>query len=527
MSKAFEEIAPTTVKTMWRTRKEKKTKLLIDRETQLRYLRRCDLVKDTIKRIVLQTRLARRRCSSCFGNRTWGDTKTSFAATEKRIKVAQRRCRIRDKAFKAVVREIFKARSETSRGAKARNIAPSAPRKHARTIASKLQSSATMNSEAMPTRRAAVSASFPKRLATGQMLQPATSRPLQTTAEHIAQSNDKPRNRGHVGVPSVETGHFSDIATASSSQPGDKLSQLPLGPLDLADPPETLPVWAQWFVPPLSATQVECVRKRMRQPEAYLRMGSTQREKAVADDVSAALRLMCQTSNQSIRFRWKYQERLEKQFLRRESDDVFESKSTPGAGFNVEKQATISGIHRPIRANSASPAESSPSENTGESDHASRKRRKITEPSSQQIHLGHHEDDIESSPGVAHIPRRDESHPTTSPQTTEELLKLMGKRKNRSNVKEGLQRYTSLRSSTSHTGASVTPGLPNKTKIGNPPASMSDRHQDSKRDREKKGPDVNIPTSTKMATDLRPYSQWPGTYESHPSVNQGLTVMSK
>lgn len=282
---------------MWRTRKEKKTRSLINRETQLRYFRRCDLVKDTIKRIVLQTRLARRRCSSCFGNRTWGDTKTSFAAAEKRIKVAQRRCRSREKAFRAVVQEIFKSRSETPRGTKARNIARSAPRKQVRAIASKLQSSATMNPEAMPTRRAAVSASLPKSLTKGKMLQPATSGPLQTTTEHIAQSNDKPQKRGHVGVSSAESGCFSDIATASSSQAGHKLSPLPLGPLDLADPTKTLPVWAQWFVPPLSATQVECVRKRMRQPAAYLRLGSIQREKAVADDLSAALRLMCRTSN--------------------------------------------------------------------------------------------------------------------------------------------------------------------------------------------------------------------------------------
>lgn len=442
---------------------------------------------------------------------------TSFATAEKRLKVAQRRCRRRYKAFKDVIG-----------GTKAPNIAHLARRKLVREIAPKLQFSATMDPEAMPTNRADVSASLPKRPTKVQMLQTEETGPLQTTTtEHIAQNNDKPQDRGDLDVSSEKSRYFSDIATASSSQTRQRSSQLLLGPKNLGILIERLPIWAHWCKPPLSAAQVEHMRKRMRLPEEYLSMGLTQRNKAVADDLSAALRSMCQTFKRSLEVHREHAGKLTQEFLRRGGDDVGGSKKAPGAELNVEKQATVSVIHRLIPANSAYAADSSLSENTGGSDHPSRKRRKITRPSSRQIHLDHQEDSIESSPGVAQIPRRDESHPTTSLQTTEELLKLMGKRKNRSNEKEGLQRYTYLRSSTLPTGGSVKPGLPNKTKTENPPESMSDRHQDSQRDGEKKGPDVNIPAALKMATDLRPYSQWPGTYESDSVVKQGLTVMSR
>lgn len=344
--------------------------------------------------------------------------------------------------------------------------------------------------------------------------------------EHSAESDGKPQNRGHLAEPGADKRRIPDSATASSSQAGNKLSPLPSGPLGLATSTESLPIWAQWSEPPLLATQVEHVRNRMRLPTEYLSMGPNQRNKAVADDLSAALRSMCKTFNQSIKFHWKYVGKLKQEFLRPRSDEVGRSKSTPGSELNAERQATVSVTSRLIRANSTYSADSSLSEKAGGSEDPSRKRRKLTETSSRQVHLGHHEDVVQSSPGVALIPRRDESHSTTNLQTTEELLKLMSKRKHRSNEKEGFQRYTSLRSSISHTAGSEKPDLPNKSKSPSLPALMSDRHKDAERDVEKKNT-VKIPADTKMATDLRAYSQWPGTYGSRWLAKQGLTVMSR
>lgn len=59
---------PSTEKTIWQSRAEKKTRSLIGREAQLRHFRRSNLAKDTTGRIVLHTRLARRRYSGKLGD---------------------------------------------------------------------------------------------------------------------------------------------------------------------------------------------------------------------------------------------------------------------------------------------------------------------------------------------------------------------------------------------------------------------------------------------------------------------------
>lgn len=517
MSKAFQEMTPTTQGTIWRSRKEKKTKPFIDRKIQVRHFRRSDLVKDTIKRIFVQIKLARRRYFGCFGNRTWGETKTSFAAAEKRIKVAQRRCRRRDKAFKSVVQEIFEARSEASRGTKSQNIARSARRKEVRAIASKLQFSATVNPEAMPTHRAAVSASLTKRPTEVQMLQTAKSGPLQTTTGHIAQSNDKPRDRDYLEEPGADKGRISDTATASSSKTGNKLSPLSSGSTAHVNPSEILPVWAHWYKPPLSTTQVEHMTKRMRLPEEYLSMGPMQSRKAVSDDLSAAVTSMCQTFNQTFQIHWEKEVKLKKRFLRPRTTAVNRRKSLPGpvearnadnlpsrgkkhlagtecgdmTGLNVERQPAVFGSYRdrPLLPMTTYFDSSSLSKRTAKSDRPSHKRRKISRSSSRHVHLGPHGDVAGGSHGTAHIPQRNKP---------EHLQKdLSGLSNSSMALGEGI----------------IRPSFSSKGKTAIPPERESERHQDAEKEAESEKPVVNIPADTDMATDLRAYSQWPGSYE--------------
>lgn len=484
----------TIEKTIWRSRKEKKTKSLIDRETQLRHFRRSNLGKDTIKRIAVHTKLARMRYSDFSGNRTWGETKTSFAVAEKRIKIAQRRCRRRDKAFKAVVEEISKARSEASRDAKAQNIANSARRKHVKTTTSKLQYSAVMISEAIPNLRGAVSASLPKQPTGLQMLQTAESKPLLTTMEHVAESDDKPQNRGHLGEPGADKGPISDSATASSSQTGDNLSSLSLGPPGFADSAKSLPVWAEWYEPPLSATQVEHITKRMRLPTEYLTMNPIQRKKAVADDLSAALRSMSQTFNQSIKFHWKYVGKLKQEFVRPRSDGGSGSEGAPKPmeartvdNVSSKKSERLTEVgsrsyrYRPLRQKTPCSANSSLLERTKSNDHSSHKTRKIR--------LRRHEDIDRGSQGKAQVKRRDKSG-----QLREDL--------------SGRQNSWMARSSDI-----ATPSVHNKSKTAMGSEPKSKGHRDSKTRVEKKMLPINIPAHTDMATDLRAYSQWPGSYE--------------
>lgn len=494
MSKAIKEMDSFIEKTIWRSRKKKKTKSLIDRETQFRSFRRSNLAKDTIKRIAVHTKLARMRYSDFSGNRTRGETKTSSAVAEKRIKIAQRRCRRRDKAFKAVVEEISKARSEASRGAKGQNIANSAGRKHVKTTTSRLQYSAVMNSEAIPNLRGAVSASLSKQPTGLQMLQTAGSKPLLTTTEHVADSDDKPQDRGHLGEPGSDKGRISDSATASSSQAGNKLSPLPLGPPGLATSTEGLPVWAQWYEPPLSAAQVDHVRKRMRLPTEYLSMGPFQRKKAVADDLSAAMRSMRQTFNQSIKFHWKYVRMLKQEFLRPQSDGEDRSKGAPKpmeartidtvSSKKSERLNEVGGRSyqlRPLRPKTTYCDNSPLLERTESSDHPSHGIRKI--------HLRRHGDLDRGSQGKAHPKRKDKAR-----QLREDL--------------SGRQNSSMARSS-----GIANPSIYNTAKTAMKSEPDSKSHRVSEKRVEKEMVAMNIPADTDMATDLRAYSQWPGSYE--------------
>lgn len=67
----------------------------------------------------------------------------------------------------------------------------------------------------------------------------------------------------------------------------------------------------------------------MRLPTEYLSMGPIQRKKAVADDLSAALRSMCQSFKQPIKFHWKYAGKLKQYFLRpRATPSVYKKTKT-------------------------------------------------------------------------------------------------------------------------------------------------------------------------------------------------------
>lgn len=492
MSKAVKEMDSTIEKTIWRSRKEKKTKSLIDRETQLRHFRRSNLAKDTIKRIALHTTLARIRYSGWFGNKTWGESKRSLDATNIRLKVAEKRRRRCEKRVKAVSQEVAKAQQNASRGTETQKTSRGI-RKHAKATTSKLQSSAVMNSEAFSSRRGAVSASFPKWATGVQMHQTAKSGPLLATTEHIAESDDKGQNGGHLGAPGANSGHISDVATGASSQAGHKLSSLPLGPLDLAIPTKSLPVWAQWFEPPLSATQVERMRKRMRQPAEYLSIGLIQRKKAVADDLSAALRSIRQTSNQSIKFHWKYLEKLKQEFLRPRSDEEgkiesalerMEARSIDNVSSKKSKRLTELGdqsCRYRLRPKTTYSANSSLLERTESSDHPSHEIRKIR--------LRRHGDVDRGSQGKAHVKRSDKPG-----QLWEDL--------------SGRQDSSMARSS-----GIAPPFIYNKAKTAMNSDSESEGHINPERRIEKEMAVLNIPADTDMATDLRAYSQWPGSYE--------------
>lgn len=206
MSKAVKEITPTIEKTIWLGRKKKKTKSLIDRETQLCHFRRSNLTKDTIKRIALHTKLG--RMSGWFGDGARGESKKSFTSTKNRLKVAEKWRRGRKKSIVAISEEVARSRQNASRGTDVQKISCATRRKHAKATTSKLQSSAVMNSEAIPNRRAAVSASLSNQLTGAQMLQTARSGPLLATTKHIAESDDKGQNGGHLGATGANSGHI-------------------------------------------------------------------------------------------------------------------------------------------------------------------------------------------------------------------------------------------------------------------------------------------------------------------------------
>lgn len=157
---------PSTEKTIWRNRAEKKTKALISIEERLHHCRRSNLAKDTIKHIGLHTKLAQERHSDTFGDAAWDETERAPVAAEKRRKVIAQRRRRREKALIAVVEDIDRARKEASEGTDAQKIAclrrlERADRKR-KVIMLKLQSSSLMGAGSASKHQKSGSCSLPK-----------------------------------------------------------------------------------------------------------------------------------------------------------------------------------------------------------------------------------------------------------------------------------------------------------------------------------------------------------------------------
>lgn len=436
-SKEVKEMDPTLEKTIWQSRKEKKTKSLIGREAQLRHLRRSNLAKYTKKPFLPHTKPARKRYSGSLGVGAWGEAKIPFTAAEKRRKMAQERRKRREKAVKAVTEGLPRARQEAPRdtfaqkSAGLRRVERSLGKKM---VADELRSRVMTNSETISNQRGAVSASLLNGPTAAQMLQPARSvSHLQPSTEPTAHSNGVLKNRSHQGVSGVRIERVSDFATASSSQARQKPTTLPSGPSALVIPIESLPAWAHWFEPPLSAAQVGHVRERMKTPKEYLSMDPSRRDKIMGDDLSAAFRSMCQTFNQSVKFRGTHAGELKDEFLRQRGDAVDRKNNAPGpmeertigtvslkenkpltriesedaAEFNVERPATVSMTHSPLQADSTCSDYSIVSKRKSYHWDHSHKRRKAIRHISRQIQPGHLGDVARGSEAVAHTLRRE------------------------------------------------------------------------------------------------------------------------
>lgn len=412
-----------------------------------------------------------------------------------------------------------------------------------------------MDSKTNPNQRRAVSASLPKRPTVLQMLQtPRSVSPSPTTMEHIAHSNDNLRNQSHPRVTGAIMRSTSDSATASSSQARHNLPQLrPPAPVN---PVERLPAWAHWYEPSLSAAQVEHVRSRMKPPEEYLSMDPFQRHKVMTHDLSAALRSMCQTFNQSVKFHGKHAGKLMQEFLRPRGEAMSGDKKAPGPtkemmigivsskdtanftgikngdtdGLSTKRQLTFTLSHHPLRANDTLPDNIFLLKKTGGSDQSSSKRRKTSESSSRQNHLGHHVDMAGGPQDEAQTPWRDLSHPTTSLTTFgKPLEKPVSKISKMWNEQERRQKDLSgwSHSSTTRTAENKKPDLPKKIKTATVSESKSYGYEDAERGSEKEKLVVNIPANLDMATDVRAYSQWPGMHESRRLANHSLTTLSR
>lgn len=235
-SKAVNEMTPVT-KEIWKSHEDNETKSFVGHEAQIRHFRRSGLAKDTIKRILIHTKLARKRYSGSFGDGPWDATKKPSNATAKRRKVACRRRRRRrqrrqrrrrDKAVIAVFKEIHKAAQEASRRTHAQSTVrfgrvERACRKE-KGIAFKRQSSAMTNSKTIQNERGAVDPSLPQHPAGMQMLPTARSvSHLQTTTRHVALGNDRLQNRTQSGGADASTRLSPDFANGSSSQAWHKM----------------------------------------------------------------------------------------------------------------------------------------------------------------------------------------------------------------------------------------------------------------------------------------------------------------
>lgn len=509
-------MTPTPEKTTWQSRKEKKKKSLIGRRAQLHHFRQSDLAKDTIKRIVLHTKLARRRHSGWLRVGAWGETKTQSTTAGRRRRLAHKWRRRYKKAFLAVIIELLKARQEVSRGTYAQKSACfhriERDRREKKVIAFKLQSSAMKTLETNSKQRGAISTSSES--PTGvRVLQTARSvSHLQPTMEPTAHSNDGLQNRSHQGVSDVRIGPISDHATASSSQARQEPSTLPSGPSAFVIPIESLPAWAHWFEPPLSAAQVGHVRERMKTPEEYLSMDPSQRDKVMGDHLSAALRSMCQTFNQSVKFLGTNAGELKDEFLRRRGEAVDRKKNALGpmedrtidtvslkenepltriesedaAGINVERQATVSMTHSPLRADRTYSDYSIVSKRKSYHLDYSHKRRKAIRHISRQVQPGHLGDVARDSEAVAHTLWRD---------NPERLQKDLSGRPH---------------SSTARTAGTAKPAPTDRSKTAILPSLRPKAHNHAEKAVEKEKLGVKIPAETDMATNLRAYSQWPG-----------------
>lgn len=415
-----------------------------------------------------------------------------------------------------------------------------------------------MDSESIPNQRRAASASLPKRPTVLEMLQTARSvSHLQTTTEHIAHSNDSLRNRSHPRVPGAIMGPVSDFATASSSQARQKLSPFPSYPSGFVIPIESLPAWAHWYEPPLSAAQVDHVRDRMKPPEEYLSMDPSQSEKCVARDLSEAVRSMCQTFNQSVKLIGKHAGKLKQEFLRPRGETVTKDKnarvsveektidpvpsiennkltgiwSGNAAGLDIKTQAPFSLSLRPSRANGTYSDNTLLSNRAGDGDHVAHERRKTFGSSSRQIQFGHHGDIRgEGSLDAVHIPKRDSSRPSTDLQRSEESHKERASKKRKRYISpELLEKQLSARppSFSRYTTGAEKHNLSSKIKPGSLFDATSDGHDDSERGERKEKLIVNIPADSDMATDTRAYTQWPGMYKSRSLVKHGLITLSR
>lgn len=290
----------------------------------------------------------------------------------------------------------------------------------------------------------------------------------------------------------------------------------------------------------------------MKPPEEYLRMDASQRDKFVYKDLSAALRSMCQTFDQSVKLIGKHAGELKQEFLRPRGETVAKNKNAPvsveektidtvssiennkltrilrddAAGLNIKKQAPFSLSLRPSPTNDTYSGNIFLSNRTGDGD--AHERRKTSGSSSRQIQLGHHGG--EGALDAVHIPKRDSSRPPIDLQRSEEPRKeYASKKRKRKKGPDLLEKQLSGRppSFSRHTTGVEKHELSSKNKPGSLFAANPDGHDDSERQVRKKKLIVNIPADTDMATDVRAYNQWPGMYECRSLVNHGLITLSR
>lgn len=374
------------------------------------------------------------------------------------------------------------------------------------------------------------------------------------TTKHIAYSNGSGRNQSYPGFSGAITGLNSVITTDSSSRVRPKSAPLPLCPPSLVGSAGSLQALAKCYDPLLSASEVEYVRKRMRRSKDYLNMEPGSRDKSMSDDLSAALKSMCQAFDRSIKFTGQHAEKVKPGFSEPQDETMHRNKDVLGSakedasgimspeenrgfidagkkdtgGLHLRAQTAVSIRHRPLRARGSHSdnnflskrsksfgdfkikrgTRSAPGffgfhnilfarfrSKAGESKDAPQfLQRSFSTPRPAQNASASREGDTHS------LPKKDSRsiNEYPGPRYSQRLFQLRNKASNRQKANEPLEHQASKKRKGVHRSGRLTSGR---------------LHSSTDHTTSTEKLTVKIPADTDMATDLRAYRQWPGRYK--------------